>query len=179
MACELTVSDIIQLVSIGVALLLGIFSIIFSVISLRQNSKIIKESNMAQIEIFPFKIYGDIVPRIKIQNFGKTTGIITNVIVIPSVPDDAFANPFEYYKNLSIAPNQSFTMLFTKNGEPKPPLEEFDIEITYKTLDEVVKSKQHINYKYLNGYNETSTDAKDVNKELNKINRSIQGLLQK
>ena len=62
----LTTSDIIQIVGICVALFTGIVSIIISIIALYQNSKIIKESNMAKIEIFPFKVYGDIVPRIKI-----------------------------------------------------------------------------------------------------------------
>lgn len=75
----LTTSDIIQIVGICVALFIGIVSIIISIIALCQNSKVIKESNMAQIEIFPFKVYGDIVPRIKIQNFGHTTGTIINV----------------------------------------------------------------------------------------------------
>lgn len=75
----LTTSDIIQIIGICVALLTGIVSMIISIITLCQNSKVIKESNMAQIEIFPFKVYGDIVPRIKIQNFGHTTGTIIDV----------------------------------------------------------------------------------------------------
>lgn len=51
---QLTVSDIIQIASIMVALILGVISIIISVATLKQNTKIIKESNKAQIEIFPF-----------------------------------------------------------------------------------------------------------------------------
>lgn len=177
--CELSVSDIIQLISICVALLLGLISIIISVVSLKQNSRIIKESNMAQIEVFPFKVYGDIVPRIRIQNFGKTTATITDIVVTPDIPNNAISNPFECFKGLSIAPNQSYIMLFACIGNPIPPLEEFDIKITYQTLNEIVVSNQHINYKYLHSYNETSTDIKDTSRVLNKINQSIQGLLQK
>lgn len=176
---KLSTSDVIQLVSIGVALLLGIISIIISVASLVQNSKIIKESNMAQIEIFPFKVYGDIIPRIRIQNFGKTTGVIADIISNPVIPDNAIDNPLEYFKGLSIAPNQSITMLFVCNGNPVVPLKEFDVTITYKTLNKTVISTQHVNYKYLEGYNESSNDYKDSIKALNHINQSIQGLLQK
>lgn len=42
-----TTSDIIQIIGICVALFTGIVSIIISIIALCQNSKIIKESNMA------------------------------------------------------------------------------------------------------------------------------------
>ena len=52
------ISDVIQIIGICVALLTGIISIIISIITLCQNSKIVKESNMAQIEVFPFKVYG-------------------------------------------------------------------------------------------------------------------------
>ena len=57
---ELSTSDIIQIIGIMVAIITGIASIIISVISLCQNSKIVKESNKAQIEVFPYKVYGDI-----------------------------------------------------------------------------------------------------------------------
>lgn len=175
----LTTSDMIQLVSICVAIILGLISMIISIAALIQNSRVIKQSNMAQIEIFPFKIYGNFVPRIRIQNFGKTTGIITNIEVTPNIPENTPTNPFPYYIGLSLAPNQSFTSVFASPGNAKPPLEEFDVEITYKTLGETIKSKHHINYNFLKGHNETTSNPKDANKELHEINQSIQGLLQK
>lgn len=57
---ELSTSDLIQLIGIMVAIITGITSIAISIITLRQNSKVVKESNKAQIEIFPYKVYGDI-----------------------------------------------------------------------------------------------------------------------
>lgn len=176
---NLTTSDIIQLISICVALILGLVSIIISIAALIQNSKVIKQSNMAQIEIFPLKIYNNIVPRIKIQNFGKTTGTITNVKVTPDIPDNIETSPFEYYVGLSLAPNQSFTSVFARPVDAEPPLTEFDVEITYKTLGKTVKTKHHINYKFLDGCYETTSTPKDINRELCNINQSIQGLLQK
>lgn len=177
---KLTTSDIIQIIGIMIAIITGIASIIISVISLRQNSKIVKESNKAQIEIFPFKIYGDVVPRIKIQNFGSTTGTIIDVQVNPEIPtDDIIDNPFKYYQGLSLASNQSFITVFSKKSLSEVPLEKFDITIKYITLDELVTSTFHINYKFLEGTLETQSSSKDVNKALDKINQSIQGLQQK
>lgn len=179
---ELSTSDIIQLIGIMVAIITGIASIIISIITLRQNSKIVKESNKAQIEIFPFKIYGDIYPRIKVQNFGMTTGTILEIETIPEMPiDHMIINPFEFYKNLSLAPNQSFTTIFCRNdsSEAEVPIEKFDIVITYKTLNDIVKSTFHINYKFLDGYMESKSSSKNTESALDKINQSIQGLQQK
>lgn len=178
----LSTSDIIQIVGIMVAIFTGIASIIISVISLRQNSKIVKESNKAQIEIFPYKVYGDIYPKIRIQNFGTTTGTIINVKTIPEMPiEHMILNPFEFYKDLSLAPNQSFTTTFCKknSNEAEVPIEIFDVEITYKTLNDTVKSTFHINYNFLNAYTETISDSKTTESALDKINQSIQGLQQK
>lgn len=145
---ELTTSDIIQIIGIMVALFTGIISIIISIITLHQNSKIVRESNKAQIEVFPFKNYGEIFPKIRIQNFGATTGTIIDIKTIPEMPiNDMIINPFEFYKDLSLAPNQSFTTIFCKNNsnDPDVPIESFDVILTYKTLNKTIKSTSHIN----------------------------------
>jgi len=179
---ELSTSDIIQIIGIMVAIITGISSIVISVITLRQNSKIVKESNKAQIEIFPYKVYGDMFPRIRIQNFGLTTGTILDIKTIPEMPiDHMVINPFEFYKDLSLAPNQSFTTIFCKkdSNEAEVPIEKFDIVITYKTLNDTVKSTFHINYKFLDGYMESKSQSRITESALDKINQSIQGLQQK
>lgn len=177
---ELSTSDIIQIIGIMVAIITGIASIIISVISLCQNSKIVKESNKAQIEVFPYKVYGDIYPKIRIQNFGMTTGRIVDIKTIPEMPvDDMILNPFEFYKDLSLAPNQSFTTTFCKKDSIDVPIEIFDVIITYKTLNDKVKSTFHINYKFIHGYTETKSSSKTTESALDKINQSIQGLQQK
>lgn len=179
---ELSTSDLIQLISIMVAIITGITSITISIITLRQNSKVVKESNKAQIEIFPYKVYGDIYPKIRIQNFGQTTGIIINVKTIPEMPvEQMVINPFDFYKDLSLAPNQSFTTIFCKKdvNEPDVPIEKFDVILTYITLKETVKSTYHINYKFLEGSLEGKPTSRTTESALDKINQSIQGLQQK
>ena len=177
---KLSTSDIIQIIGIIVALTTGIISIIISVVSLRHNSKIIKESNMAQIEVFPFKFYGDPVPRIKIQNFGNTSATIMEIQINPPIPkDDIINNPFDYFSDLSIAPGQSYTNVFCKLSMESVPLEKFDVAITYRTMGKVIKKICHINYKFIEGQIETENNGIDPVKILNKINQSIQGLQQK
>lgn len=175
----LTMSDVIQLIGIMVALLTGIISIIISIVTLRQNSVAMKESSRAQIEIFPFKIYGDPIPRIKIQNFGSSTGTIIDIKVVPEMPDDFVVNPFLYYRDLSLAPNQSFVTVFTQTNLIDVPIKEFDIFYTYTTLHKKIKSRTHINYDFLDASFETSSKSNDAMKALDKINQSIQGLQQR
>lgn len=181
---ELSTSDIIQIIGIMVAIITGISSIVISVIILRQNSKIVKASNKAQIEIFSYKVYGDMFPRIRIQNFRLTTGTILDIKIktIPEMPiNHMIINPFEFYKDLLLAPNQSFTTIFCKkdSNEAEVQIEKFDIVITYKTLNDTVKSTFHINYKFLDGYMESKSQSRTTESALDKINQSIQGLQQK
>ena len=177
---QLSVSDIIQTAGIVVALLTGIISTILSVITLKQNAKIVKESNKAYIVVYPFKIYGSSIPRIKIQNFGNTSGTIIDIKTSPVLPtENIMVNPFENYKHMTIVPHQSFTMVFaTEENGSEVPLEEFDVIITYKTLNETITETQHINYKFFDASFETAPQSKDMHNALDKINQSIQGLQQ-
>jgi len=71
------VSDIIQLCSVMVAVFIGIVSIIISVVTLKQNSKMIEESTRPNITIYADSIY--IITNhlyLIIKNFGKSTGKI-------------------------------------------------------------------------------------------------------
>lgn len=178
---KLGLSDIIQISGIVVALLLGIISIIISIITMRQNAKFIKEGNMAYIEVFPYRPNGggNPVPQIAIKNFGKSRGTIIDIKTDPEIPiEDSIDNPFLYYKNISLAPNQSFVTIFSKSDMMEPPLKEFDLFISYETLGEVINSKIHINYGFLDGLLEVKISADDERQILNNINQSIQGLRQ-
>ena len=53
------------------------------------------------------------------------------------------------------------------------------MKIKYKTLGKTVKSTYHINYKFIEGAFETKSSTKYVNKALDNINQSIQGLQQR
>ncbi|MBU5331734.1 hypothetical protein KQI61_05955 [Anaerocolumna aminovalerica] len=110
----LTQSDIIQLISIGVALLIGIASILISIFTLRQNSKMIEESTRPVISIYSEYINTG-VPYlyIVIKNFGQTAATITQFNYnYDFVNSNAYAlkTGKDYLKDLSystLAPNQS------------------------------------------------------------------------
>lgn len=174
----LTTSDIIQLISISVALTIGVVSIIISVIALCQNAFINKKSNMAQIEIFPLKLYGDTFPRIRIQNFGNTTGRIIDVKTIPEMPEYIFINPFDFYKDMSLAPGQQFTTIFVREDKKTAqiPIEVFDVIIKYKTLGKTIKSTYHINFKFIKGIVDTESNSEEFIEILKSVHQSIQGL---
>lgn len=177
---QLTPSDYIQICGILTALLASIVFIIISIVSIHQNSKIIKEANMAQIEIFPFRMYGEPIDRITIKNFGNTTGIILDISLTPTnALNEMLINPFEYYKNMSLAPSQSFTAIL--QNKTKDEIDPFDITIKYKTLNKIKTSSFHIDYNFTNGLLETSpspSSDKLIN-ALNKITQSIQVLQQR
>lgn len=172
---SLTTSDFIQLISISVALIIGVISIIISVIALWQNTLINKKSSMAQIEIFPLKLYGDTFPRIRIQNFGNTTGRITDIKTIPEMPECIFVNPFCFYKDMSLAPGQQFTTIFVREDKEtaQVPIEVFDVIIKYKTLGKTIKSTYHINFKFIDGIVDTESNSEEYIKILKYIHQSI------
>lgn len=49
----LTTSDVIDLIGIFASLFIGVIAIIISILSLRQNSKMIEESTRPNIQIYP------------------------------------------------------------------------------------------------------------------------------
>lgn len=126
--------------------------------------------------MFPYNIYGDNIPRIRMQNFGKSLGQICEI----SAPDKAMTI-LSRFSNCTLAPGQSITTLFIDldTGIIAPIIKEFDIQIQYQTLGETVKNVQHINYDFLYGTFENRKNEKDMTKILNNIHQSIQGLEQK
>lgn len=172
----LTPSDYIQLFSVFVALALGVISIIISIVTLRKNSKIIEDSKRAQIEIFPIKIAGDSYPKIRIQNFGATSGTIIDIKTNPVMPTtNILKNPFEYYNDLTLAPQQSFTTVFS-NDNAEPPIKQFSVTITYKTLGKTITTIHPINYNFTDGILESRNNSNTPISALDKINQSIREL---
>lgn len=76
-AAQLTLSDIIQILGITTSFTTAIVAIIISLITLRQNSKMIEENSRAIISIYPQSINtGTVMLFIVIKNFGNSPAII-------------------------------------------------------------------------------------------------------
>ncbi|MCI6464727.1 MAG: hypothetical protein MSA90_04585 [Faecalicatena sp.] len=74
---ELSISDIIQIIGILASLLTSLIAIIISVITLRQNSKMIEESLRPNIQIYP--VYINSIVYIIVKNFGSSQAYIDEI----------------------------------------------------------------------------------------------------
>lgn len=171
--------DLIKSISTILVSITGTITCIVSIITLHRNRIAREQSSMAQIEIFPIKIVGDPIPKIRVQNFGKSSGKIVSVTLGHELPTNKMVvNPFEYYNNMTLASGQSFTTVFVINDNALEtiPVEEFNVTIKVKTLGKEYEKTCHVNYKFLDGCIETKQTPTDVTKALNNINQSIRGL---
>jgi len=74
---NLTISDIIQMTGIIASLITSIVAIIISVMTLKQNSKMIEESLRPNIQIYP--LYINTIVYIIINNFGSSEAYIDEI----------------------------------------------------------------------------------------------------
>lgn len=175
-------SDIIQLSGIIVALITGIISIIISIKTLRQNSKMIEDSTRPVISIYSEYINPGI-PQfyIVVKNFGQTQAIITkfdyNFDFVNNQAYPISNNKKDYLKDLvtaSLAPGQSkiCCLDYAKINTPVT----FSIE--YKSPTKTYNEDFTINLKAGVAMVTSKSDTKD-NDVLKTISYTLQEMLQK
>ena len=175
---SITTSDAIQLIGIGVSLLVAVIAIVISIITLRQNSKMIEESTRATISIYGVAINtGSPMFYLVVKNFGNTPAVITkfesDFDLSTALHTVAKRNYIEQLKNCIIAPNQSRICMLESTAIEQPVT--FDIEYrsglkNYKdqiTVDLVAGADMFIG--------KTSTKGE----ELRTISYTLQEMLQK
>lgn len=107
----LTISDWIEVCAIVVSLLLGLSSIIVSVISVRQTSKMYEATTRPCIQIYPR--YTDGILYIIIKNFGTSEAYIDDIecshkfTAKETLDDDLGKNIFDSLKNSLLCPGYS------------------------------------------------------------------------
>lgn len=77
MQCQLNPSDIIEIVGIVASLLVSIVAIVISLVSLRQNSRMIEESTRPNLQIYP--VYMNSLLYIVIKNYGASEAYIDRI----------------------------------------------------------------------------------------------------
>lgn len=77
MRCQLTPSDVIEICGIIASLLVSIVAIAISIISLRQNSRMIEESTRPNLQIYP--VYMNSILYIVIKNYGASEAYIDQI----------------------------------------------------------------------------------------------------
>jgi len=136
-------SDIIQLIGIGVALLIGIASILISIFTLKQNSKMIEESTRPVI-------YSEYINTgvpylyIVIKNFGQTAATITQFNYnYDFVNSNAYAlkTGKDYLKDLAystLAPNQSRICALDYQNINTPVTFDIEYKSNLKTYNDTI-----------------------------------------
>ena len=136
----------VNIISIIMTGTISLISIIIAILTLRQNSKVIKEANRPSISIFLETIATTTMRNnyLVIKNFGNTPGKIDSIECSLDSELICYTNPFKDMINCTLAPNQSIvTVCNTKNID-----EIFTFTINYSNEKRKFTDTSSINTKY-------------------------------
>ena len=144
MQCVLTVSDIIEIISIIVSAILSIVSLWIAVKSLKQSQQSIElaelsieESNRPYVVVYRdfIQVLSTAHEYLVIKNFGNTGATIDSLKIDPSYSSDRdiHFNDFSNLKNTFIAPGQSISSAIFANVANNKRAGETKIFIKYHT----------------------------------------------
>lgn len=150
----MTISDWLQLISIVCSSVLAIIAIVISIITVKQNSKMIFESSKPQITIFS-KAISFTSPHnyLILKNFGLSGATIIDIEYDKSFDKYFPRPPFENIANVFIAPNQTFLYPLRLDGTDE---EIFNIATTFKI------KYLYLNKEYIENYTVTFNQYKDI-----------------
>lgn len=175
---NLTSSDCIQLVGISVSLFTSIIAIAISIITLKQNSKMIEESSRASIGIYGESINsGSPMFFLVVKNFGNSTATLTKFNTDFDFSDCyGFSTDKNFILDLSnctIAPGQSRICQLDYNKITRP----VTFELEYISASKKYSETQTIDLKLGSSMLTSKVSTKD--KELRTISYTLQEMLQK
>lgn len=177
---NLTTSDIIQLIGILTSLITSIIAIIISVLTLRQNSKMIAESTRPYVVIYSKTTnFQSPALYIIVKNFGQTGATISSIKSSPNIANLSMLNdriPFDNFSGTFISPGQSFicnikTVEFYSQKDP------LDFQIDYEANGKKYHDEYSINPN--GGTTLVNVRAATTGKELRTISYTLQDLVEK
>ena len=163
----MSISDIIEIVSIICSSILSIVAIIVSVLTLIQNNKMIFESNKPNIVIFS-KVINFTTPYsyLILKNFGNSGASIINIEYDKDLKSFFDKIPFKNLENTFIAPNQSFVYPLL----PKIDLNEtITFTINYKYLNKKYSEKCTVSFEHYKDIAYTKVHSSKDIKELSSV----------
>lgn len=182
----MTASDWIQ-IAIAIITLLGIItSLVISICTLKQNSKVIEDSNKANIIL-----YIDFNPTtsryyIIIKNFGHSVGKLISIKITPKLnwkktKFNQDMKPITDSKNVLLSPNQKIASWFDFKDYPD---RKFKVTLKYESLEKLYTNEYEIDLSFVDNidwliqysFDDNTQDNKEA---LYKINNSIQDLTDK
>lgn len=172
----MSLSDKISLFSVIVALIIGIASIVISVFSLMQNSRMIEGQTRAYVCVYgEITCFQDPHYYVIIKNFGNSAALIENMVITPAIKVQSGDRiPFQNLVDTSIAPGQSFRCIMDVQELNGGPL---NFRIVYKSNgktyneESVLRPNAHFD-QYLQR-------ASSKNKELQIISYTLQDFVEK
>lgn len=109
---KLNPPDYIQILGIVSSLLVSLVAIIISLITLRQNSKMIEESTRPYLSVYISHIYcTDCIDYLVLKNFGTSSAVITKFQCNTDLKIGAYDSrhtPFEHITGQNICPGEKF-----------------------------------------------------------------------
>lgn len=162
-------TDIIQIIGIVMATLVSIISIIISVITLRQNSAMIKESTRPNVTIY-FDIFQTGTPRgcFILKNFGQSPAKIVSISFNEALKDSVMfgkttGDQLKQFEDATIAPNQKFQFpIEAKDYAGKRAI----FDITYKNDIDIYYEHVNINVESYFSLIKLRTSSKDTDKTI-------------
>lgn len=164
----MTISDVLEIISIICSSILSVIAIVVSVLTLIQNNKMIFESNKPNITIFSKILnFTSPYPFLVLKNFGVSGATILKIEYDGDLKNYLEREPFKNMKNVFIAPNQTF--VYSLNHKKFDYDKTFNFKITYKYLNKTYTEEHQVSFKqYLdiaytkNHFSSCSTDAKEL-----------------
>ena len=146
----MTISDWISVVLSVLSFLLAALSIVFVVLTIRQNNKMIKNSTRAYIVVYgAYTYYSSPQFYLVVKNFGSSGAVITSLKCSIDLSKYSYVDkfsPFGDIENTNIAPNQNYICVLSIDKLEKDSIDNFLITITYKSGKDTYDETYPINY---------------------------------
>lgn len=138
----------VNIISIIMTVIISAISIIIAILTLRQNSKVIKEANRPSLSITLESIsISSMRKYLVLKNFGNIPAKIESIECSVDINSILYINLFEKMNNCTIAPNQSIVTICREEELEN----EYTFTIKYSSGKREFTDVSYINTSYVNG----------------------------
>ena len=147
-------SDIINLILMISTIVLSLASITIVIISINQNKKMIEISTRPNINIYGAATYYGEKRNyyLVVRNYGKSSGRIVSItpdVDLSKFAIDGFLSPFSFISNLTLAPDQGYSIVLNPDVFRSAKEEQINIVLQYEGLGKIYKETTTINIRYI------------------------------
>ena len=151
----MTISDWISVILSILSFLLATLSIVFVVLTIRQNNKMIKNSTRAYVVVYGAYVhYSNSQFYLVIRNYGTSGAVIKSLKCTIDLSKYSYIEnhpPFENITNTTFAPNQNAICALDYSALDGNSISTFDITVTYQSGKDTYTETYPINYAFLKG----------------------------